>query len=125
MTLICIAFIRSAQSMIDSWVQPFEKEFGKDSRFIVYEIPMINAAWKVFSWIIDSGMRGGIPIEKHDNVVTFYGNYSGYQKTLVMENTNSAYVFLLDGKGIIRWRGDGYSKPEVERELFEAAKVLV
>jgi len=124
-TLICIAFIRSAQNMIDSWVQPFEREFGKDSRFTIYEVPMINAAWKVFSWIIDSGMRGGVSIEKHDNVVTFYGDYSGYQKALEMKNTNFAYVFLLDRKGIIRWDGDGYSKPEVEKELFETAKALV
>ena len=53
-TFICIAFVRSAQSMIDSWTELFELEFGKDSRFIIYEVPMINAAWKVFSWMIDS-----------------------------------------------------------------------
>ena len=28
-TLICIAFVRSAQNMIDSWIQPFERKFGK------------------------------------------------------------------------------------------------
>ena len=43
-TLIYIAFVRSAQSMIDSWAQPLELEFGKDSRFAIYEVPMINAA---------------------------------------------------------------------------------
>ena len=46
--LICIAFVRRAQSMIDSWTQPFELEFGKDSRFAIYEAPIINAAWKFF-----------------------------------------------------------------------------
>ena len=124
-TLICIAFVRSAQNMIDSWIQPFERKFGKDSKFAVYEIPMINEAWKVLSWVIDSGMRGGIPVEKHDNVVTFYGDYSGYQKTLGIEDTNLAYVFLLDQKGIIRWKGQRYAKPETERELFETAKALI
>jgi hypothetical protein len=123
--LICIAFVRSAQNMIDSWVQPFERKFGKDSRFAVYEIPMINKAWKVLSWMIDSGMRGGIPAEKHDNVVTFYGDYSGYQKILGMEDTNLAYVFLLHPKGIIRWKGQGYARSETERELFETAKTIL
>jgi len=47
--------------MIDSWAQPFEQEFGKDSMFAVYEVPMINAGWKVLSWMIDAGMRGGDP----------------------------------------------------------------
>jgi hypothetical protein len=111
--------------MIDSWVQPFEREFGKDSRFTVYEIPMIDAAWKVLSWVIDSGMRGGIPAEKHDNVVTFYGDYSGYREILGMDNTNFAYVFLLDQRGIIHWMGKGFAKPETEKELIETAKALV
>jgi hypothetical protein len=111
--------------MIDSWVQPFEREFGQGSRFAIYEIPMIDAAWKVISWVIDSGMRGGIPVEKHNNVVTFYGNYSGYREALGMYNTNFAYVFLLDQKGIIRWEGKGFAKPETEKELIETAKALV
>lgn len=111
--------------MIDSWIQPFEQKFGKDSRFLVYEIPMINEAWKVISWVIDSGMRGGIPVEKHDNVVTFYGDYSSYQKALGIEDTNLAYVFLLDQKGIIRWKGHGYASLETEKELIEAAKALL
>jgi len=122
--LVCIAFVRSAQSMIDSWAQPFEQEFGKDSRFTVYEVPMISTGWKVFSWMIDSGMRGGIPLEKHDNVVTFYGDYSGYQEALGMENTDLAYVFLLDPEGIVRWKGQGYASPETEKELLNAARAL-
>jgi len=123
-TLICVAFVRRAQSMIDSWAQPFELEFGKDSRFTVYEVPMISEAWKVLSWMIDSGMKGGIPVEKHDNVVTIYGDYSGYQEALGMEDTNFAYVFLLDPNGIIRWKGQGYASPENIKELIETAKTL-
>ena len=123
-TLVCIAFMRSAQGMIDSWAQSFEQEFGKDSRFAVYEVPMINAGWKVLSWMIDSGMRGGIPVEKHDNVITFYGDYSGYQEALGMENTNLAYVFLLDPEGTVRWKGQGYASPETKKELLNAAMAL-
>lgn len=124
-TLICIAFVRSAQSMLESWVQPFEREFGKDSRFAFYEVPMINSAWKVLSWMVDSGMRSGIPVEKHGNVVTFYGDYTGYQEALGMVDTNLAYVFVLDKKGIVRWRGQGYANHETEEELIETLKTLI
>ena len=61
--LVCIAFVCRAQSMIYSWAQSFELEFGKDWRFAIYEAPIINAAWIVFSWLIDSGMRGVIPVK--------------------------------------------------------------
>jgi hypothetical protein len=124
-TLICIAFERSAQSMLESWVQPFEREFGRNSKFAFYEVPMINAAWKVLSWIVDSGMRSGIPVEKHDNVVTFYGDYTGYQEALGMVNTKLAYVFVLDKKGIVRWRGQGYANPDAEKEFIETLKALI
>ena len=86
---------------------------------------MINAAWRVLSWMIDSGMKRGIPIEKHDNVVTFYGDYSSYQEALGMEDINLAYIFLLDKKGIVRWRGHGYANPEIENKFIEVAKALM
>jgi len=63
-------------------------------------------------------------VEKHDNVVTFYGDYSGYQEALGMEDTNLAYVFLLDRKGIVRWKGQGYASSEAEKELLKAAMTL-
>ncbi|AKB25077.1 hypothetical protein MSMTP_1608 [Methanosarcina sp. MTP4] len=124
-TLVSIAFARNAQEQIDSWIRPFEREFGGDEHFAIYELPMISQGWKVLSWMIDSGMRGGIPTEKHDNVITFYGDYSDYQEALEMEDTQLAYVFLLDRKGIIRWREQGYATPETEKELIEISRALL
>jgi ATP10 protein len=110
--------------MLDSWAKPFEREFGKDSMFAIYEVPMINASWKVFSWMIDSCVRRGIPVEKHGNVVTYYGDYSTYQEVLGMEDTNFAYVLLLDSKGLIRWKGKGFASPDNIKKLIESAKSL-
>jgi len=52
-------------------------------------------------------MRGGIPVEKHDNVIAFYGDYSGYRKTLGIEDTDFAYVFLLDQRRSSAGKGRG------------------
>ncbi len=51
--------------------------------------------------------------------------YSCYQETLEIENINLAPVFLLDTKGIIRWKGQRYARPETQRGLFETAKTLI
>jgi hypothetical protein len=56
--------------------------------------------------MVDSGMGSGIPVDKHGNVVTYYGDYSSYQGAPGMEDTNLAY-FLLEEKGIVRWKGMG------------------
>ena len=110
--LIGIAFVRKAQLMLDSWLEPFEDVCKGES---IYEVPMIEGAfWKIFSGFIDGGMRAGIPEDKHDNVMTFYGNASEIRKELDMDDKSLGYVFLLDDDGIIQFSGKGYAE---EKEL--------
>ncbi len=63
--------------------------------------------------------------EKHDNVITFYGDYSNYKEDLGIGDINFAYVFLLDKKGIVRWCGHAYANPEIEIEFIDVAKALI
>jgi hypothetical protein len=109
-TLIAIAFQRGAQEMIDSWYEPFSSEYGNNQNTRFYEIPMIGSAyWRVLSGWIDAGMRSGIPVAKHPFVVTYYGDVFPYRKDLGMDDPALAYIFLLDRKGRIRWKGKGYA----------------
>lgn len=121
--LIGIAFERKAQSMLDSWFVPFEKEFGKNPRYQAYEIPMIGPNWNFLSLIIDSGMRDGIPAEKHAYVLPVYEDYSKYQKELDLKAKELAYLFLLDKKGLIRWKGKGYPTAETLQEMILTARI--
>lgn len=124
-SLIGIAFERSAQNMLDSWLEPFEQEFGDNPAFVMYEVPMVGPNWNFLSLIIDSGMRGGIPTEKHNYVLTLYEDYSGYQELLDMEDRDLAYIFLLDKNGVIRWKGKGDSETGTMQKLIEAARLLL
>ena len=116
-TLIVIAFKREAQSQLDSWLRPFMKEFGSTPGFTFYEIPMLAIYWKLMSWMIDSGMRSGIDVKKHKNVMTYYGNINKYRQFLQLEDLRRGYVFLLDREGFIRWRGQGYSTKDSLQEM--------
>jgi hypothetical protein len=112
-TLIAIAFQRGAQGMIESWYEPFSREFGDNPEVRFYEIPMIGSAyWRMISGWIDSGMRSGIPVIKHPYVVTFYGDVFPYRRDLGMEDPALAYMFLLDREGRIRWKAMGYAGEE-------------
>ena len=112
-TLIAIAFQRGAQGMIESWYEPFSREFGDNPEVRFYEIPMIGSAyWRMVSGWIDSGMRSGIPVAKHPFVVTYYGDVFPYRRDLGMEDPALAYMFLLDREGRIRWRAKGYGEEE-------------
>jgi len=125
-TLIFIAFQRQAQAMIDSWAISFDAAFGSDSRVLVYEIPMISG-WtgRLMGGMIDAGMRSGIPAQRHPFVVTFYGKFQEYQDILEMDDLSSAYLFLLDRRGIIRWRKRGFSDVKSRDDLLDVTRSLL
>jgi hypothetical protein len=123
LTLITVAFLRESQSQIDSWLEPFVIKFGNKEGFDFYEVPMLHWGYKFMRFMIDGGMRGGIPKEKHKHVVTMYGDVEKYIKALNLD-LRSGYAFLLDREGIIRWEGQGFSNPETLKELFETAERL-
>lgn len=123
-TLILIAFRRETQRKLDSWLEPFSKLFEADSSVQFYEIPMLSAGWKLMSPIIDGGMRSGIPKQKHGNVTTYYGNVDKYCEQLGMKDKSDAYIFLLDSKGTIQWRSNGFATQEKLKELFERIETL-
>ena len=122
-TLVVVAFLQQSQPQLDSWLGPFAERFGGKDGFTFYEVPMISSGYRFMRIIIDSGMRGGIPREKHKNVVTMYGDVEKYMKELNLE-ARFGYAFLLDKEGIIRWQGQGFATPESLKELFELVEKL-
>ncbi|MBS3817725.1 MAG: hypothetical protein KGY76_09215 [Candidatus Thermoplasmatota archaeon] len=120
--LVAVAFKREAQGMIDSWMNYFEELCeGKEA----YELPVIESSfWKVFSGFIDSGMKSGIPEEKHDSVVTHYGDASDFKETLGIEDKRLGYVFLLDENGRVVFKGEGYADEGGKEELLKHVKMV-
>jgi len=121
--LIAVAFLRESQPQLDSWLGPFTERFGSKEGFTFYEVPMISSGYKFMRSVIDGGMRGGIPKEKHKNVVTMYGDVEKYMNALNLDS-RFGYAFLLDQEGIIRWQGQGFATAEMLKELFDLAEKL-
>jgi hypothetical protein len=106
-TLITLAFERAAQDQIDAWAEPFLEEFADNRGISYFEVPMLKSEYKAMSGFIDGGMRGGIPQDRHDNVMTFYGDITPYRQALGMGDAEAAYVFLVDRNGVIQFAGQG------------------
>jgi len=123
--LVVMSFKRDSQSQNDSWLGPFEKEFGQKQGFFFYEVPMIRRRFVFIAPLIDSGMRAAIPNEKHKNVITFYGDVEPYKQALKIQDVYLGYAFLLDRQGVIRWEGQGMAKPEDINVLLETAQRIV
>ena len=122
-TLIAMAFLRENQGQLDSWLNPFVEKFGDKKGYMFYEVPMISTGYKFMKFVIDGGMRGGIPAFKHKHVVTMYGNVEKYISALNLDPRNG-YAFLLDKEGKIRWQGQGFaSKDDLNTFMREAEKL--
>jgi hypothetical protein len=116
-TLISIAFVQSAQLQIDSWAKPTLAKYLGNASFGYLELPILSgsyALWGMGSNWIDSGMRSGIDPKLHGSVVTLYTDVEPYHQ-MTGPDTNAAYLYLLDAKGIVIERWVGSAKPaEVE-----------
>jgi hypothetical protein len=77
----------------------------------VYEIPTIQGLFpRMFSTMIDNGMRAGIPKSLWKGVITVYQDGEKVQAYTGNENPNNARVVLLDETGVVLYMcDDGFS----------------
>ena len=77
----------------------------------VYEIPTIQGMFpRMFSTVIDNGMRKGIPKALWRNVITVYKQGELIQSFTGNEKPNNARVILINKKGtILYFYDEGFS----------------
>lgn len=120
-TLLLVGYKQASQFDIDRWL------IGLDmtaTAVDVYEIPTIQGLFpRMFSPIIDEGMRKGIPKELWKGVITVYRDGEKVQKFTGNENGNNARVVLLDKLGTITYFYDrGFSVQALNELRQQLAK---
>lgn len=120
LNIVIIAFKREQQRFVDDW-KPFLSELTKKVKKLSwYELPIIQTSYLIFRWIIDGGMRSGIPKEEaRKKIITIYTNKKKFRQHLNILNEDLIHILLIDKKGRIIWRADGrYTKKKMtELEL--------
>jgi len=117
-TLVVVGFEEKQQVGIDSWFEGMEVR--KPSSAISWiEMPLINNPGLVMRWIINTGMRGGIPSkEVRSHVWTAYTNKKAFMQACGMTSTKDVYALVVDrSRKIIAMESGNYSK--------KGAKVLL
>jgi len=117
-SFLVIAFERQAQPQADDWFDIYTTNFQKQG-YVFYELPMISGLWKWMSGFIDSGMRSGVPLAKHNNVATYYGPLDSYFTAFGVKDKSLVYVFTLNENGQITERVTGKVTAEKIRILQE------
>nr|WP_275441454.1 hypothetical protein [Psychrobium sp. MM17-31] len=96
-TLLLVGYVQDSQFDIDRWLIGLDMT---QTQVAVYEIPTIAGMFpRMFSTVIDNGMRAGIPKELWGGVVTVYKDGAAVQEFTGNTNPNNARVLLLDSAG--------------------------
>ena len=122
--LLALGFTYSSRFAVEAWIGRFRKDFGEMPQVTFYEIPMIGGMARLGKWFIDSGMRKGTPRKDHENVITVYGGTEPWKQRLGYQSPDSAYLILLDRRGIVRWRHNGTFDEGSYKSLSEQVTVL-
>jgi hypothetical protein len=121
-TLVAMGFGYESRRSVEVWTKRFHREFGAHPDTAFFEVPVISGLARLAKLFIDSGMRRGTPKEDRDKVITVYGSASEWKDRLGVEDTDLAYLLLLDREGRVRWRHAGLFEESVWPELKEATE---
>ncbi len=108
LSLIVIAFPRWVQPVQETWTGPFEHAFSGNPRVKTYLITVVaGRLGEPLVSRVDEALRGALPPEKHDRVLTYAGNLDEYSRELSLGDISLVYLYLVDGEGTIRWAEKG------------------
>lgn len=98
--LVLIAFEEQQQTILDTWSQGLDLI---NSQIPWIEVPVISTPYILGSFIIDSGMRRGIPNPKvRDRVITLYTDRQAFAKSMGFQyDKQGAYVAVIERSGKI------------------------
>lgn len=124
-TLVAMGFSYEARRPVEAWTRRFRSEFGMNSQAAFFEVPVISGLARLAKLFIESGMRRGTAKTDHDKVITVFGGGAGWKERLGVENSDTAYLLLLDRDGRIRWRHTGAFEENVWPQLKEATETAL
>jgi mitochondrial ATPase complex subunit ATP10 len=112
-TLITICFRDFGYQMMSSWIDPFRQAMSVQNGNDRAETLRLNVSeGYINSWllrgILPTLMKRGISVEDQASTLLYFSsNAVDFRDALRMHNVVTAYAFLLDGQGRVRFAGSG------------------
>jgi hypothetical protein len=106
--LLLVAFEREQQVQVDTWLREMKRFEEVDPDFRYYELPTIQSPNRLLRWVIDTGMRRGIPdLKARARTITLYIDKQPFLKALGISDERHIYCLLVDREGRVLWRAEG------------------
>jgi hypothetical protein len=123
LNLVIVAFKQWQQNWVDTWIPSLQSLAYQHKNLRVYEMPTMSRFNALYRFMIDNGMRAGIP-DKAVRAATLcaYIDIPPFAQALQLPGYDSIYLFLLDRSGEILWRGQGAFDQAQLAELVATVK---
>jgi hypothetical protein len=108
LNLVIVPFQMWHQNLVNGWAGYLNDLEISYPYFKYYEVPTLSKGYKLMSFMIDGGMRAGIPDKSvRERTITLYINKNQFKKELSIKNEDTIYLFLINKKGEILWNTEG------------------
>jgi len=117
LNIVTVAFQQWHQGLVNTWV-PFLEELKQTyPDLCFYELPTISRGYKGMRFVIDGGMRMGIPDKSVRNrTITLYLNKKRFMQNLNIKNDENIITYVLNKEGRIISEIEGeYSKEKAKK----------
>lgn len=116
--LAVVAYQRDQQRLVDTWLELVDDLAERG--IATYELPTLPSYDPVRRWVIDSGMRSGIPdAAARDRTITLYTDVAAFRRTLGLRDGDVVAV-LIDGDGAVVWQAAGARRGRTAGEVTAA-----
>jgi hypothetical protein len=86
-----------------------------------YELLVLSRSYSPFRWLIDGGMRAGIPDSTaRRRTITVYTTKGAFKSQLRIPNEDTIYIFLVNKSGKILWHTKGDFSEQKNQQLLNA-----
>jgi hypothetical protein len=107
------------QNQVDTWMPLLEQVERRVPVVRAYELPVLRAMNRLNQWMIDSGMRGGIPDPAtRARTITLYLDKERFRQALGLPDEDHIYVLLMDRDGQVHWQTRGPYCPQKAESLM-------
>jgi hypothetical protein len=122
LNVVIVPFKQYQQFSVNEWM-PYLKEFKQRFPSIeYYEVPTLAKGYTAMRFVIDGGMRSGIPsIETRNRTITLYINKRKFKRKLGIETENIIYIYLLKDEKIL-WETTGTPTDDKVQKLEKNIK---
>ncbi|KAI3436178.1 hypothetical protein D9Q98_002233 [Chlorella vulgaris] len=129
-SLVCLAFRAGAQPMIEAWATAFGHHFqGRGSEVALYEMAIVEGVvmrmWPFKQLLLRGGANSAAKYAFPCRHLHHFGDMQALRSSLHLTNLLTGYVFLIDSRGRLRWRGSGSPTKEELDTLLRCTEQLL